>query len=344
MKYKLKKAATSIILQHIVFWVVAIALLIFPDISAGDDFSFNQILENLFILFVIVVSVYLNLLLLIPKLLRKRKYFIYVLTLIFGLSCLSFVGVYFSVEIFKTDYSKALDSKMPQLYQQLVLWVTNFILILFFVVLTTFIKLLRDWFKLQDSTLEAELKSLKAQINPHFLFNTLNNLYSLSLDSSPKTPEMILKLSDLMRYIIYECRENKVQSRKELDFIANYLSLEKLRLGDSVIVEFDVIGEPNVEIAPLLFINFIENAFKHGRKTDGSLIKVSFDFSVEQELTFCVENNIYGDSQPVNNEYSGIGIDNVKKRLHLLYPEKHKLTITSNNEKYSVQLNIQCHE
>jgi len=341
-------------LQHIVFWIVAIALLLFPDLISKEEFLLKLIIEDLFIILVIVVSVYINLLLLIPKLLRKRKYFIYVLTLIFGLSCFSFIVVYFSVEVFETDFSKTFDSPMPLLYQQLILWITNFILILFFVILTTFIKLLRDWFKLQDSTLkmkemerqhlEAELKSLKAQINPHFLFNTLNNLYSLSLDSSPKTPEMILKLSDLMRYIIYECRENKVQARKELAFVANYLSLEKLRLGDSVIVEFDVIGEPNVEIAPLLFINFIENAFKHGRKTDGSLIKVSFDFTVENELNFCVENNIYGDCQPVNNEYSGIGIDNVKKRLLLLYPEKHKLTITSNNEKYSVQLNIQCHE
>lgn len=354
MKYKLKKAATNIKIQHIVFWIAVVALLVIPDILSKNDFLLKQIIEDFFTISLIVVSVYINLLLLIPKLLRKRKYFVYVITLILGLSGISFIVVYFSVAVFHTDYSSTFDSKTPLLFQQLIFWLSNFIMILFFVIITTFLKLLRDWLKMQDSALkikemerqhlEAELKSLKAQINPHFLFNTLNNLYSLSLDSSPKTPEMILKLSDLMRYIIYECRENKVQAKKELAFIANYLSLEKLRLGDSVVVVFDVIGEPEIEIAPLLFINFIENAFKHGRKTEGSLIKVSFDFSIENELTFCVENNIYGDSEPVNNEYSGIGIDNVKKRLLLLYPEKHKLIITSKNEKYSVQLNIQCYE
>ena len=115
MKYRLKKAATSIILQHIVFWAVAIALLIFPDLLAREDFLLKQIIEDLFIILVIVVSVYLNLMLLIPKLLRKRKYFIYVLTLILGLSLFSIIVVYFSLDVFKTDFSKTFESKTPLL-------------------------------------------------------------------------------------------------------------------------------------------------------------------------------------------------------------------------------------
>jgi sensor histidine kinase YesM len=235
-----------------------------------------------------------------------------------------------------------------------VILLSSFILILFFVIITTFLKLLRDWIKLQDNALkikemerqhlEAELRSLKAQINPHFLFNTLNNLYSLSLDNSPKTPDMILKLSDLMRYIIYDCRENKVPIKKELDFIENYLSLERLRLGDSVHVSFEVVGEPNLFVAPLLFINFIENAFKHGKKEKGTTIRVCFDFSKEQKLDFQVTNSTYDDVDSHQKEYSGIGIENVIKRLNLLYPQKHTLIIESKDQTYSVKLNLQCYE
>lgn len=354
MKYKLKKVATSIKIQHTIFWIAVIALMLYPDISTKKEFLPNQIIEDLITIFLIALSVYSNLLLLIPRLLKKKRYVAYVSTLVLGLIGISFIDIYFSIEVFKKDFSSNFDPHTPVLIMQLILWLSSFIMILFFVIITTFLKLLRDWLKMQDNALkmkemerqhlEAELKSLKAQINPHFLFNTLNNLYSLSLDNSPKTPEMILKLSDLMRYIIYECRENKVLAQKEMAFIANYLSLEKLRLGDSVVVTFDIIGEPNVEIAPLLFINFIENAFKHGRKTQGSEIKVRFDFSVAQELNFLVENNVYGDSVEMPNGFSGIGIENVKKRLLLLYPHRHKLVITSDNKKYSVQLNIQCYE
>jgi sensor histidine kinase YesM len=314
----------------------------------------EKIIENGISLLFIIVSVYLNLLLLIPKLLRKKKYFLYAITLLFGVFLLSTLDLYLSVKVFEKDYSSSFQKDTPQSFQLTILLLSSFLMIMFFVILTTFIKLLRDWVKLQDNTikmkemerqqLEAELNSLKAQINPHFLFNTLNNLYSLSLDNSPKTPDLILKLSDLMRYIIYDCRDNKVLATKEIEFITNYLSLERLRLGDSVTVAFDVIGEPNVYVAPLLFINFLENAFKHSRKTDGSRIQVLFDFSEENKIVFNIENSVYPDTHVPDSRYSGIGIENVKKRLALLYSNKYELRITSEDEIYKVQLKIQCDE
>lgn len=354
MKYKLKKAASSVLIQHIVFWIVVVALLIYPNFSSQKALVLRGIFEDFITIFLIAISVYTNLLFLIPKLLRKRRYVFYVFTLVVGLLGISLVDVYISITIFEKDFSDHFDAKTPFLFQQIILWLSSFIMILFFVIITTFLKLLRDWLKLQDNALkikemerqhlEAELRSLKAQINPHFLFNTLNNLYSLSLDSSPKAPEMILKLSDLMRYIIYDCRENKVPAQKELDFLANYLSLEKLRLGDSVTVTFNIIGEPNIQIAPLLFINFIENAFKHGRKDNGSSIRVNFDFSKDQEVTFEVENTTYEELESSPNHYSGIGIENVYKRLKLLYPNKYTLVIETKNQMYCVKLNLQCYE
>jgi two-component system, LytTR family, sensor kinase len=354
MKYRIKKAITSIVIQHVMFWICVILLLIYPEISDPKGIDAAQLTEVFFTIFIIGISVYTNLWLFIPRLLKKRKYFLYILSLVFSLLLVSIVDLYFSLEIFKHDFSKDLGDDTPIINQEIILVLSNFILILFFVIITTFVKLLRDWLKMQDNALkikemerqhlEAELNSLKAQINPHFLFNTLNNLYSLSLDGSPKTPEMILQLSDLMRYIIYDCRDNKVPMRKEISFTQNYINLEKLRLGNAVMVDLLIFGEPEVEIAPLLFINFLENAFKHGRKSEGSMIKVSFDFREQNEVEFIVENNVYPDSNETLNEYSGIGIENVRKRLGLLYPHNHQLTITSDNEKYCVKLNIQCHE
>lgn len=354
MKYKIKKAITSIVIQHIIFWIAVILLLIYSDISNPKGIDYNQLTEDFFTIFVIGISVYSNLLLLIPYLLKRKKYVFYILTLVTGLFVISIIDIYFSLVIFKHDFSKELGPDTPEVIQKTILILSNFVLLLFFVIITTFLKLLRDWLKMQDNALkmkemerqhlEAELNSLKAQINPHFLFNTLNNLYSLSLDGSPKTPDMILQLSDLMRYIIYDCRDNRVSMRKEIGFTENYLNLEKLRLGNSVRVDLLIFGEPEIEIAPLLFINFLENAFKHGRKSEGSLITVSFDFRTENQVEFIVENNIYPDTQPSISEYSGIGIENVRKRLALLYPNKHQLAIVTSIDKYQVKLNIQCHE
>ncbi len=337
------------------FWVAVILLLIYPDISSGKQYVLAQVTETLVSILLIAISVYGNLVFLLPKFLRKRRYFIYIFVLFLGLFIISALDLYISENIFNKDNSAFFDnSKTPLIMQRFILVLTTFLMILFFVIITTFIKLLRDWLKMQDDALtmkemerqhlEAELNSLKAQINPHFLFNTLNNLYSLSLDSSPKTPDMILKLSDLMRYIIYDCRENKVSARKEIEFVENYISLEKLRLGDSIHVDLAIIGEPDVEIAPLLFVNFLENAFKYGRRGDDSVIRVEFDFLENDHLTFMVENSVYTQVTTEDSYYSGIGIGNVKKRLALLYPKKHTLEITSDNEKYKVHLNIQYYE
>lgn len=354
MKYSINKAVNSILLQHVIFWIAVITLLLYPDISSNEKDVYSRVMEDGITILVIGVSVYVNLLFLIPIFLRKRKYFLYVLVLFTLLMFVSALDLYSSIYFFKKDFSVHFAKNETLFYQQAVLIFSSFLMILFFVIITTFFKLLRDWVKLQDSTikmkemerqhLEAELNSLKAQINPHFLFNTLNNLYSLSLDESPKTPDMILKLSDLMRYIIYDCRDNKVLAKKEIEFVTNYLSLEKLRLGESVSVDFEVVGDPQIYIAPLLFINFLENAFKHSRKTEGSFIRVKFDFSTPNSVLFSIENSIYPEAELADSEYSGIGIQNVQKRLSLLYPNHHVLSIISDQEVYKVQLNILCYE
>ena len=193
---------------------------------------------------------------------------------------------------------------------------------LFYVGITTFLKFIKDWISLQDvnlklvkieqQKLEAELKTLKGQLNPHFLFNSLNNIYSLALIKSDKVPELILKLSDLMRHIIYESKENFISIDKELEFVSNFIDLQKIRTSDKIEIVYEITGKvPSAKIAPLLFEPFIDNAFKHGLPgtDENDFIRITFNFEKTDYLIFNLDNNfeeVYNKSK-VN---SGIGLAN----------------------------------
>jgi len=184
---------------------------------------------------------------------------------------------------------------------------------------------------------------LKAQINPHFFFNTLNSIYSLSLDKSDKTPELILRLSELMRYIIYETSDDNVSMEKQLDFFRNYIYLEQLRTEEKIRIELEVKGKhTDLLIAPLLFLPFIENAFKHvaKEKDNPSFISILFDLSNEDSIVFSVKNKKYTSSRLINSNNEGIGLSNVRKRLNLLYPLKHTLEISDSDDIFDVKLTL----
>lgn len=213
------------------------------------------------------------------------------------------------------------------------------------------IKLYRFWYERQQAnqrlareTLTVELQVLKAQIHPHFLFNTLNNLYSLTLKQSPQAPDMVLKLSGLMNYMIHECNAPTVPLAKEIEFLGNYIELEKLRYGSRLVVLLDIRSEVGSEpIAPLLLIPFVENAFKHGsaKQTGPARIELSL-VVMGHEMVFRIENSKdeKSASDPLQNT-SSIGLANVQKRLTLLYPGAHKLIISPEVERFIVELTIQ---
>jgi len=197
--------------------------------------------------------------------------------------------------------------------------------------------------EMEKQKLEVELNTLKEQLNPHFMFNTLNNIYSLSLDKSDKAPEFILKLSDLMSYTLYECKEKFVPISKEIDFIKNYLELERIRVRDGVKIDFNIKGDSlNKKISPLLLLTFIENAFKHGINTrpNNPFIKIDLDFETNNKLLFKIENS-KPKIEAINTENNGIGLKNAKKRLNLLYPDKHQLKISDNELVFLVELEIE---
>ena len=191
--------------------------------------------------------------------------------------------------------------------------------------------------------MEAELRALKSQVNPHFFFNTLNSLYALTLERSEKAPEMILRLSELMRYVIYESRDELVPIGKQLEFLKSYVFLEQLRSDESLEVRFDITGNHfEISIAPLIYLAFVENAFKHGiSNREKSFIDISMN-SDDGSISFWCANSIPKSKagETGENVHSGIGLENVTKRLNLLFPDRHEIKINKTSDEFEVLLQI----
>ena len=218
--------------------------------------------------------------------------------------------------------------------------------IIYVIALASTLKLTFDWVfekgrneKLKKMQLLTELQLLKTQIQPHFFFNTLNNLYALAIEKSDNAPEAILKLSEMMQYVLYEVKESKISLLKEINYIHSYLELEKLRFGDAIKSKLIISGNiDGAVVPPLLFLPFIENCFKHGAKNNDA-IQVNIIFEKKDKiLLFYVENNF----NVISNEATkhGLGIENVKRRLQLLYPGEFTLKTEVKERKYIVKLTI----
>jgi LytS/YehU family sensor histidine kinase len=210
------------------------------------------------------------------------------------------------------------------------------------------IKLLKQWYvkkaeaeHFEREKLKAELELLKGHLHPHFMFNTLNSIYAMALKNAPQTPDAILKLSNLMRYMITECKEPAIDLAKEIQILTTYMELEKSRLGERLDQVWDIRGDlNNKKIAPLLLLPFIENSFKHGAYMATEQGWLSMEIVIaESELSFRLINgkNGFAGSEPMG---TGTGLSNVKKRLALLYPESHELRITEDDETYIVSLKL----
>jgi sensor histidine kinase YesM len=284
---------------------------------------------------------YINLHILIPWLFRPGKYYVY------GMASVLLIAVFIPVRIAMREYW---FGEPTGIVIQGRPYVSEFLIVtsLFFVYMTSvFYKLIESQLEARERTREiarqrdeAELRMLKSQVNPHFLFNTLNNLYTLAYTRSEKTGGAILALSEIMRYLIYETSAVLVPAEKEVRFISNYISLEKLRIEDAGKVSFSVEQPgPGLLVSPLLFIAFVENAFKHsGIDSDPEgFIQVFLSFR-ESEILFTCENSILAGQKP--REKGGVGLTNTRARLELIYPGRHRLEIRQTNLVYAVSLTI----
>jgi two-component system sensor histidine kinase AlgZ len=276
----------------------------------------------------------------IPKLLLKGKFLAFLGSIIFWLV----VGWYLSVYFLRYISAPVLDL-MDMPHGDDYAW-QCFLCVVTTTACFSALSLVKQWLLKQKEFLQAEqekitaqLQLLKAQLHPHFLFNTLNNIYSFALENSPKTPELILKLSSLLSYILYDCKAEEVLLEKELEIMRNYIDLEKERYGNRIDVSWNVEGAVlDKYIAPLLLLPFLENAFKHGTSEQIEKSWLSVDISVKQDVLRCKIANSKNEYVP--NSDNGIGIFNVKKRLEFIYAGKHELKINDEGNFFVVSMLI----
>lgn len=290
---------------------------------------------------------YLNTQVLIPKLLTKRKWVWYILTIIVCFVLFACIPKLFENAI-QSEIPQNVRMRMHKKHRPFLYPFTGSSAV-FFLVLTisTCSRVIQEWLgiekkkqQIEHEKLATELSFLKSQINPHFLFNTLNNIYSLALVKSDATAGAVLKLSSIMRYVLNETKHNTVPLEKEVQFIKDYIELQKARLTDKVTIQFLVEGKTEQKhIAPLILIPFVENAFKYGISTKETSV-ISFKLQADDNMIdfTCVNNIIANDKE--QNEQTGIGLKNTKRRLELLYPEKHSLTVSKENNLFIVHLTL----
>lgn len=338
----IKKLVSNRIILHTLFWLLSFYILL-NHFSISSQITLVDYIFTALFHVSIITTVYLNLYVLMPRFLDKSHYPLYV----FSLFVLYFI--FYGLHIFTFDFLSEII--FPGYY--LITFYSPLELLKYFIIyigITTLFVLSKSWFELLDSrkklaeaekeNLQNELKALKAQVNPHFLFNSLNTIYSLALKRSESTPEIILKLSNVLRYMIYESNEKVVALKKEMEFIQNFIDLQKLRTHNPGIIDFRLEGEiRDQKIAPLIFIVFIENAFKHGLKGDISdqIIKIRFIID-EDQIKFQTENNIGHSVEPDDDRFKGMGLENVKRRLELMYRGKYILKISEKPELFFVDL------
>lgn len=329
------------ILIHLFTWL---ALLTFFVTITVNNTKITHL--EMWVYFVVYPSInislfYINFLVLVPHFLDKKKYGLFILSILVLVLLYGF-GKYGVALIFK-EVVLVRDKGIPIGFGTF-FWGTIFTSFIF-LFLSTVLKFTIDWFsneriqrELENQRLTAELAFLKSQINPHFLFNSLNSIYSLAYQGSDDTPEAILKLSEIMRYMLYECNDNKVDLEKEFQYLHNFIDLQKIRFANKAFINFSIEGKvEGQKIVPLLLIAFIENAFKHG-VANNPLTPILLQISVEgNQLQFYIKNEKHNNNR---DPEGGIGLNNVKRRLNLLYPKKYNLDIIDQIDTYSVRLSL----
>ena len=323
---------------HIIIWVALLSLFVFMD--GNGSITFHTIVGVGYFGMANIAIFYFNYLLILPTFLNRKKYLWCALAMAVLIILSAFVkcalAYYFYDIVILRDPPKGPIDFWD--YYEGAAFVSCF-----FIFLSTALKFMVDWFisekvkdKLENEKLSAELAFLKSQINPHFLFNSLNNIYSLAYQKSEETPEAILKLSEIMRYMLYESNEDKVELSDEIRYLKNYIELQRLRFKDKSRIKFEIVGDTqNKTITPLVLISFVENAFKHGVAIDEES-PIIINMTIEDRKLFFQVINKKGNQN--KDETGGIGLQNVKRRLDLLYKDQYRLYIDNAKDTYNCEL------
>jgi LytS/YehU family sensor histidine kinase len=328
---------------HVLIWMF---LLVIPYVTTNQVFDSldhstdrKYLLLSLLLSCILIAAFYLNFFLLIPVYLLRRKYWLYFSLLLLAIAMVIMAsGVIFVFSDFNPGYLVKTNPLVEKIIPVIIInAISLWLLTIVSSILWATYNRLRQ---IEEEKLAAQIASLKSQINPHFLFNTLNNIYATAIDSSPKAADMIDKLSEMMRYSMKDTQQDYVLLEDEIHYIDNYIELQKLRLDRSVKLEYSRLENlPAMRISPMLLIPFIENAFKHGVNSEQkSYIKIALIIT-KTELQLSVVNNKVNVQKDIS-ERSGLGITNTWRRLNLIYPLKHLLVINETEREFSVSLHI----
>ncbi len=334
------------LLLHILFWIFVVGAFTFTFGLYNKGAYFKTFQSLLFTLPVDMGWTYFVLYFLIPRFLFRGRYFsfltVFILTCTLVLIAERAINMYIADRL--VDWGSPMKT-IPFWHPSMFMLAININIIVF---LAASIKLLKQWYftqkqknELERQNQASELALLRSQVSPHFLFNTLNNIHTLVSRESEVASDAIVKLSEIMRYMLYEANSDSVPLQKEIDYLRSYIDLQRLRIKDPGICIFRITGDPSARaVAPMLFIPFIENAFKHGEKKSRDK-GIEVDLVVEEaSIRLKVTNYMPGDLAGMKDHTGGIGLRNVTRRLELLYPGKHDLTIRSDEGRFVAELII----
>ena len=330
---------------NLLFWLLVGILVSLRFIRSTTPLNWFEIWVEYGYYGIINVSLFfINSLILIPDIIKKRQNSWLYLFLIFGLIVVTVI-IKLGIALMYPDIILSFTNREGKVhttsYTSYIM--ESFFASGFFVVISSLLKFASDWFSneriqrsLESQKKDMELQFLKSQLNPHFLFNSLNNIYSLAYQKSDKTADAILKLSEIMRYMIYESNDSWVALSKEVEYVQSYIELQKLRFKDGAAVELTLNGEiDNQHIVPLILISFVENAFKHGVANDPEdPIRINI-IANQKILHFSITNK---KSKTNKDAMGGVGLNNVERRLQLLYPDRYKLNIVNSATHYTSEL------
>jgi sensor histidine kinase YesM len=289
----------------------------------------------------IAIPVIINLYVLIPYLLKKEHYWLFIIAFIINLILFTQLNVWF--------FEPILNALFPDYffisYHSNTEVITIFII---FLITTTLIKLSEDWFhfnsnenrtlKLQNEQIQLQLSSLRSQINPHFLFNSLNVIYALTIEKKEGVKDAIVQLSDILRYIIYDSNTEQVAIKDEVKLLKNYIAFQKFRVQGFNLIDLHLdIENKNFMLYPMLLLPLVENSFKHGLKSSNIKVQIT---QKGNNFSFKIENQSDSTFSDISDESSGVGLENVKKNLDIVYPNAHQFIITNVNNKFIVTLKI----
>ena len=340
------------LLYHVLFWLGILLYMMLTSSSTANE-GFRQIFETYAtIVFIQIIVTYTTIEFLIPNYFNRGRKFTFCLLIVL----LIFAGfaIYSTLRInyLEVRYHNYYQVRMTE-YIKLGFWERfqdmrvvlskgiTYLTPVSFLLLMGYYRNQREYLELKEQKKTAELSALKSQLNPHFLFNTLNNLYALSIKKSDRTPEVISKLSEILDYMLYGCNDKYVFLDKEVELIENYIDLEKIRYGDRASVSLQTDVQQEVKIAPLILLSFVENAFKHGVSQEINTATIDIDLKADsKQIRFSITNSIPIAESLAVADGNSIGLKNVRKQLELIYGNSFLLETNRTQDTYSAQLDV----